>query len=66
VFNNDDDNSSGFGVGRDYEYFESFEGQLVRIDGATGRYVRLWSSGSTSDDQNHYTEVQVFGREPKP
>lgn len=66
VFNNDNDNSSGFGVGEDYEYFENFEGELVPIkDGVTGRYVRCWSKGSTSDDQNHYTEVEVYAREPK-
>ncbi|QNN25452.1 discoidin domain-containing protein [Planctomycetales bacterium ZRK34] len=65
VFNNDNDNSSGFSGGGNYEYFESFEGQLVPVDGLTARYVRLWSNGSTSDDQNHYTEVEVFGREPQ-
>ena len=29
--------------------------------GVKGRYVRLWSKGNTSDDQNHYTEVEVWG-----
>jgi hypothetical protein len=27
----------------------------------TGRYVRCYSKGSTADDQNHYTEVEVYG-----
>ena len=26
-----------------------------------GRYVRCYSKGSTADDQNHYTEVEVYG-----
>ncbi len=61
VFNNDHDNSSGLGLGDAKEYWETFEGKLMRVDGATGRYVRLYSKGSTADDQNHYTEVEVFG-----
>jgi len=65
VFNNDHDNSSEFGVGEDYEYFENFEGELAPVDGVVAQYVRLWSNGSTSDDQNHYTEVEVFAREPQ-
>ena len=65
VFNNDQDNSSGLGAGKDYEYFEAAEGKLVDCkkvnkDGVKGRYVRLYSKGSTADDQNHYTEVEVY------
>jgi hypothetical protein len=71
VFNNDFDNSSGLGKGDDYEYFENYEGLLVPLyDPATGkgikfRYVRAFSKGSTSDDANHYTEVEVWGRPGK-
>lgn len=65
VFNNDNDNSSGFGVGKNYEYFENFEGELAPVDGKVARYVRLWSNGSTADDQNHYAEVEVFARKPQ-
>ena len=61
VFNNDNDNSSGLGLGKDFMYFENFEGKLVETKGVKGRYLRLYSKGNTSDDQNHYTEVEVFG-----
>ncbi|MBN2445194.1 MAG: hypothetical protein JXO22_00585 [Phycisphaerae bacterium] len=59
--NNDHDNSSGLGLGQEKEYWETFEGRLVDAKGTTARYVRLYSNGSTDDDMNHYTEVEVFG-----
>jgi hypothetical protein len=62
VFNNDRDNSSGLGLGKDREFFESAEGKLVNMKGVKARYVRLYSKGNTSDDQNHYTEVEVYGK----
>lgn len=62
VFNNDHDNSSGLGLGDQKEHWETFEGKLIDAGGVVGRYVRLYSNGSTADDQNHYTEVEVFGR----
>ncbi|MCA9245144.1 MAG: hypothetical protein KDA32_14390, partial [Phycisphaerales bacterium] len=65
VYNNDHDNSSGMGVGTDKEYWETFEGRLIDGKGAKGRYVRLYSNGSTEDDQNHYTEVEVFATPAK-
>ena len=34
---------------------------LVQIKGLKGRYVRLYSNGSTADDLNRYTEVEVYG-----
>lgn len=61
VFNNDHDNSAGQGIGRDLEYWDTFEGKLVPLKGQVARYVRLYSTGSTADDMNHYTEVEVFG-----
>lgn len=60
VFNNDHDNSAGLGLGEAHEYWETFEGLLVDAKGVPARYVRLYSKGSTSDDQNHYTEVEVY------
>jgi hypothetical protein len=62
VFNNDDDNSSGLGAGTDKEYLENYEGKLLDGKGAKGRYVRLYSSGNTSSDANHYIEVEVYGK----
>jgi hypothetical protein len=62
VYNNDHDNSAGLGIGKDKEYFEGYEGRLIPVAGGVkGRYVRLFSKGSTADDQNHYTEVEVYG-----
>ncbi len=65
VFNNDHDNSSGLGIGRDKEYIETYEGRLVDPRGAKGRYVRLWSNGNTANDMNHYVEVEVYGTPSK-
>jgi len=65
LFNNDHDSSSGLGVGKDKEYFETNEGKLIDAKGEKARYVRLYSKGSTSSDQNHYTEVEVYGRPAK-
>jgi len=61
IYNSDYDNSSGLGVGKDKEYFENYEGRLVKADGVKGRYVRLYSRGSTYTALNRYTEVEVFG-----
>jgi hypothetical protein len=61
VFNNDHDNSSKIAVGPDKEYVEVAEGRLVDPKGAKGRYVRLYSNGNTSNDLNHYVEVEVYG-----
>ena len=63
VYNNDHDNSSKIAPGKDKEYIEVAEGRLIDPKGAKGRYVRLYSKGNTSDDQNHYTEVEIWGKE---
>lgn len=62
IYNNDIDNSSGLGVGKDKEYIETYEGRLIEAKGVKGRYVRLYSKGNTTDDTNHYTEVEVYGK----
>lgn len=67
VFNNDFDNSSGFGVGKNLEYIDDYRGKLIDAKSekgkpARGRYVRFWSNGNTTNDQNHYVEVEVFGK----
>lgn len=62
VFNNDQDNSAGMGIGKDREYFETSEGKLVNANKVKARYARLYSNGSTfSDPLNRYTEVEVYG-----
>ncbi len=65
VFNNDHDNSSGLGIGKDKEYIEVAEGRLIDPKGVKGRYVRLYSDGNTSNDLNHYVEVEVYGAPAK-
>lgn len=62
IFNNDIDNSSGLGKGKDMHYVETAEGKLIDAKGVKGRYVRLFSKGSNSDDLNHYVEVAVYGK----
>lgn len=62
VYNNDHDNSSGLGVGKDKEYIENHKGRLIPVDGVKARYVRLYSNGNTANDMNHYVEVEVLGR----
>ncbi len=61
VFNNDTDGSAGLGVGKDQEYYEYHEGELIDCKGVSGRYVRCYCNGSTNDGQNHYTEIEVWG-----
>ena len=61
IFNTDDDNSSKLGKGGDKSYVETNNGRVVDAKNTNGRYVRLYSNGNTSDELNHYCEVEVFG-----
>ena len=65
VFNNDHDNSSGLGVGKDKEYIEVAEGRLFDPKGIKGRYVRMYSNGNTTNDLNHYVEIEIYGTPAK-
>ena len=65
IFNNDQDNTSGLGVGTDREYFETHEGKLIDTKGVTARYMRFFSKGSTESALNEYTEIEVYGRPAK-
>jgi len=65
LFNNDQDNSSGLGIGSDMHYVETSEGKLIDAKGVQARYVRLYSNGNSSNDLNHYIEVEVFGKPAK-
>jgi hypothetical protein len=62
LFNNDHDNSSKLGVGKDKEYVEKNEGKLIDAKGVEARYVRLYTNGNCNDDVNTYVEVKVFGK----
>jgi hypothetical protein len=65
VYNNDGANELGLGVGKDLDYIESYLGKLIDAKGVKGRYVRLYSKGSTTDKSNHYIEVEVWGKPAK-
>jgi len=62
VFNTDHDKSAGMEIGSDMGYVETVLGKVIDCKGVVGRYVRLYSKGNTSDDQNHYVEVEVHGK----
>ncbi len=62
LFNNDHDNSAGLGIGDDLHYVETAEGKLVDAKGHRARFVRLYSNGSNASGNNHYVEVEVFGK----
>jgi hypothetical protein len=65
VFNNDHDNTSGLGAGKDMNFVETSEGKLIDAKGVRARYVRLYSKGNNANELNHYVEVEVFGRPAK-
>jgi hypothetical protein len=70
VFNNDFDNSSGLGLGKNLEYIDDYRGKLIDAKNdkgqpVKGRYVRFWSNGNTSNDMNHYVEIEVYGKPAK-
>ena len=65
LFNNDHDNTSSMGTGKDMNYVETAEGKLVDAKGSRARYVRLYSKGNNANQLNHYVEVEVFGRAAK-
>jgi len=65
IFNNDQDNTSGLGVGTNLEYFETHEGKLIDAKGVKARYVRCYSKGSTESALNEYTEIEIYAR-PAP
>jgi hypothetical protein len=64
-FNNDQENTSGLGVGTDREFFETNEGKLIPVKGLKGRYLRSYTKGSTESALNEYTEIEVYGRPAK-
>ena len=61
VYNNDYENVSKLSKGSDNPYVESRFGLIADGKGAKGRYVRLYSNGNTSNEMNHYIEVEVYG-----
>lgn len=62
LYNNDRDNSSELGAGKDREYFETAEGRLLDAKGVKGRYLRSHTRGSTDSALNERVEIEVYGR----
>jgi hypothetical protein len=60
LFNNDADDSSGLGVGKDREYFETAEGRIVDAKGVKARYVRGYTRGSSQGGMNAWQELEVY------
>jgi hypothetical protein len=70
VYSNDYADALGFGGGKNLEYIDDYRGRPIAVkdvkgDPVRGRYVRLYSNGNTSNDQNHYVEVEVYGKPAK-
>lgn len=65
LYNNDDDNSTKKGAGKDFSYIETQHGRIIDGKGTKARYVRCWSNGNHVDDLNHYVEVEVWGTPAK-
>ena len=64
LFNNDQSNHSGLGVGTEREYFENpltGEGKLIDAKGIKARYLRCYSHGSTENALNTYIEIEAYG-----
>jgi hypothetical protein len=62
IYNSDATNAIGLGVGKDPAYIETYEGRLIDAKGVSGRYVRFYSQGNTTNENNHYIEVEVWGK----
>jgi hypothetical protein len=62
VFNTDHLNVNKLGTGNDKHYVETNNGKLIGVNGVKARYVRLYSAGNTSNNGNHYIEVEVYGK----
>jgi hypothetical protein len=60
LFNNDNDNSAGQGVGSDREYFETHQGRIVGGRGMSARYVRGYTKGGTLSALNCWEEIEVY------
>jgi hypothetical protein len=61
LFNNDHDNSAGFGVGIDPAYIETARGLFVKARGVQGRYLRVYSNDTLSHVPNRFAEIEVYG-----
>jgi hypothetical protein len=64
LFNTDQKNTAGFGLGTDREYFDNpltGAGKLIDAKGTRARYVRCYSHGNSDNALNTYIEVEAYG-----
>lgn len=61
LWNSDHDDTLKLGAGADPAYIETNHGRVVDGKNTKAQFVRLTSNGNTSNEMNHYCEVQVFG-----
>jgi len=63
IFNSDHDNSSGLGKGTDKAWIQTNEGKLIVLKSPLkAKYVRVFSNGNTTNDTNHFIEIEIYGR----
>jgi hypothetical protein len=60
IFNNDVDNSAGFGIGTNREYFELEFGKVAPGKGVQARYVRGYTRGGSMSSMNCWQELEVY------
>ncbi len=65
LYNSDLENHAGFGSGQDYRYVENNKGRLFEPKGHKARYLRFYSNGNVLNENNHYVEIEVWGRPMK-
>lgn len=65
LYNNDNDNSAGQGVGTDREYFELEFGRIVDGKATKARYVRGYSKGGSLSALNCWQEIEVYAAPAK-
>jgi hypothetical protein len=66
LYNNDHDNSSGLGAGKDSAYISSIWGNIIdardpRNEGTTARFVRVYTSKNFDGTSPRYLELAVYG-----
>ncbi|MBL7645082.1 MAG: hypothetical protein JNK74_02720 [Candidatus Hydrogenedentes bacterium] len=61
-YNNDIDNTSHLGAGKDKEYLERNYGRLFDLKGIKARYIRFYGNGNTNTSTNQVVEIEVWGK----
>ena len=68
LFNNDHDDSSKLGIGKDTAYYARWWGELVDVagqakQGRNARYVRVRTSGGCGGEATRFVEIMVYGKQ---